>query len=161
MIKFNKKVALITTFSILLVFFYLYLKPSCSKKDGAICNINIKGTSLELEVAYSEDKQAKGLMYVDHLDENKGMIFIYDKSRYLTFWMKNTYLALSIAYVDQDGLITDIINMYPIKKNTTNDQIPRYSSSKMVKYAIEVNQGWFTLRGVREGDHIKIPDELR
>ena len=88
-------------------------------------------------------------------------LFINDTSRVLSFWMKNTLIPLSIAYVEEDGKISEIINMYPTNKNTPDYEKTIYPSTKRVKYAIEMNQGWFDLRAIKAGDFIKIPEALK
>lgn len=146
---------------ILAIFIYFNFKSSCSKKDEATCIAKINGMSLMLNVAYSEKRQSIGLMHVTKLEENEGMIFVYDEARFMAFWMKNTLIPLSIAYVEADGRIAGIYNMYPVDKNMPDYEIPTYPAPTKVKYAIETKQGWFDLRGIKEGTYIEIPKELK
>jgi uncharacterized protein len=91
-------------------------------------------------------------MYRTALGENRGMLFIYPDERELSFWMKNTLIPLSIAYIDSEGRITDILDMKPL-----DDRPPHYVSSEPVQYALEVNKGFFDKKGVKLGDHAELP----
>jgi uncharacterized membrane protein (UPF0127 family) len=111
-----------------------------------------KKVEVQVEVADSPSEQATGLMYRTALGEDRGMLFVYPDERELTFWMKNTLIPLSIAYIDSEGRITDIMDMKPL-----DDKPPHYSSSEPVQYALEVNQGFFDEKGVKVGDHAELP----
>jgi uncharacterized membrane protein (UPF0127 family) len=105
--------------------------------------------TVEAELARTEDQRLNGLMYRKKLEDGKGMLFIFETDQVLSFWMKNTSIPLSIAFIAYDGTITDIINMYP--HNTTS-----VHSSRMVRYALEVPQGWFSAAGVKPGDRVAV-----
>lgn len=77
------------------------------------------------------------------------MLFIFDQEEYLHFWMKNTYIPLSIAYADALGRIIDIQDMQKLSLDTV-------SSRRPAKYALEVPQGWFRKKGISEGDRLII-----
>jgi uncharacterized protein len=144
------------------VFFYIkFISKSCKKEDNAICKVKINNNILELRVAYTEEKQAQGLMFKESLKENEGMIFIYDKSRFLSFWMKNTLIPLSIAFIDDDYKIIGIYNMNTVAKDTPENQIPVYSSPGKAKYAIEAKKNWFSLRNINVGTYVDLPLELK
>jgi uncharacterized protein len=108
---------------------------------------------VRVEIADNLFEQERGLMYRTAMEEDRGMLFVYKDERLLTYWMKNTYIPLSIAYIDSKGRITDIIDMKPL-----DDRPPHYVSSEPVKYALEVNQGFFEERGVKVGDHAELPE---
>ena len=108
---------------------------------------------LRVEIADGIYEQMRGLMYRKKLGEHRGMLFVYQDERELTFWMRNTYIPLSIAYIDSEGRITDILDMKPL-----DDRRPHYVSSEPVQYALEVNQGFFDEHGVKVGDHARLPD---
>ncbi|HEX2742204.1 MAG TPA: DUF192 domain-containing protein [Rubrobacter sp.] len=107
---------------------------------------------VRVEVADNVVEQAKGLMYRKELGEDRGMLFVYPDERVLSFWMRNTLIPLSIAYIDSEGRIVDIQDMKPL-----DDKPPHYESSEPVQYALEVNQGFFEENGVKEGDHAELP----
>ncbi len=87
-------------------------------------------------------------MYRKSLAENSGMLFYFDKPQPVGFWMKNTLIPLSIAYLDEKG---EILEIYPL---TPLDETPTTSRSYRVKYALEMNQGWFKKNGVKPGDRV-------
>jgi hypothetical protein len=94
-------------------------------------------------------------MYRTHIDEDHGMLFVYRKPEFLAFWMKNTRIPLSIAFIKPDGTIDVIRDMEPL--NTT----PRYRSKHQCQFALEANQGWFSRHGVQVGDRVEMPPEVR
>lgn len=154
--------ATILIFLVVLVFFILRENryDTCKKLDGAVCVMTVEGHKLNLRVAYSAKVQEQGLMWVSSLDEGEGMIFVYDSPRYMSFWMKNTIIPLSIAFVEADGRISVIHDMYP-QPGKPDSELPSYPSSTLVKYAIEVPLGWFKSRDIKTGSYFKIPRQLR
>jgi uncharacterized membrane protein (UPF0127 family) len=112
------------------------------------------GKKVEVRVEIVDDpfERARGLMYRTQLGEDRGMLFVFQREQPLSFWMKNTRIPLSIAYIDSKGRITDILDMKPL-----DDKPPHYVSSEPVLYALEVNQGFFEERGVKVGDHADLP----
>lgn len=104
---------------------------------------------LNLEVARTSAERQRGLMERTELDDNRGMIFVYDAPTRLVFWMKDTLLPLSIAFLATDGEIVDIQDMAPL--DTTF-----HYSAQPAQYAVEVNQGYFDRRGVRVGDWLDL-----
>jgi uncharacterized membrane protein (UPF0127 family) len=113
------------------------------------------GENVEVRVEVADDifERARGLMYRTALGEDGGMLFVYPDERELSYWMKNTLIPLSIAYIDSEGRITDILDMKPL-----DDRPPHYVSSEPVQYALEVNQGFFEKRGVKVGDRVDLPE---
>ena len=112
------------------------------------------GEKVDVRVEVADDlaEQAKGLMDRTTLGENRGMLFVYPQERELSFWMKNTLIPLSIAFIDSERRIIDIQNMKPL-----DDKPPHYVSAEPAQYALEVNQGFFEERGVRVGDRVELP----
>ena len=104
---------------------------------------------IEVTLARTEMERSTGLMFRTELEDGKGMLFIFDKDEVLSFWMKNTLIPLSIAYISYDGTIIDIRDMYP------NDVNPVHSS-RSVRYALEVPQGWFGMAGIKVEDKVDI-----
>ncbi|MDH5719991.1 MAG: DUF192 domain-containing protein [Spirochaetia bacterium] len=88
------------------------------------------------EVAKTEKERARGLMFRKKLKENEGMIFIFEKPDLLSFWMRNTKIPLSIAFIDENMYILEIYKMEPF-----DDRI--ITSTTKAKYAVEANSGWF------------------
>jgi uncharacterized protein len=110
-----------------------------------------KVVEVRVEVADDLAEQAKGLMDRTTLGENRGMIFVYPEERELSFWMKNTLIPLSIAFIDSESRIVDIQDMKPL-----DDEPPHYVSAEPAQYALEVNQGFFEERDVRVGDRVEL-----
>jgi uncharacterized membrane protein (UPF0127 family) len=112
------------------------------------------GESVEIEVEIADDTEemARGLMGRTALAEDAGMLFVYPDERELSFWMKDTLIPLSIAFMDSEGRIVDIQDMKAL-----DDAPPHYTSAEPARYALEVNEGFFDERGVEVGDRAKLP----
>ena len=111
-------------------------------------SLSINGHRLVVELAVTHLSRACGLSNRAALDENHGMLFVYARSGFRSFWMKDTHIPLSIAFLDDSGRIINIETMSP-------DQMEnRYRSSRPALYALEVNQGWFGSRGIKAGDRV-------
>jgi uncharacterized protein len=112
------------------------------------------GKKVEVRVEVADDlvEQAKGLMYRTTLGENRGMLFVWPDERERSFWMKNTLIPLSIAFIDSERRIIDIQDMKPL-----DDEPPSYVSAEPAQYALEVNQGFFEKRSVKVGDRVELP----
>lgn len=120
---------------------------------------NSKGeeVALDCEVARTEKDKERGLMFRKTLAKNRGMIFVYNKPEEMNFWMRNTVLPLSIAYVHEKLFIASIHDMKPLDLNVVSSDVP-------VLYAIEVNQGWFRNNAIHSGNRITIykkPDDYK
>jgi uncharacterized membrane protein (UPF0127 family) len=108
-------------------------------------------TTVKAEIAVTQEERSRGLMYRENLPDGEGMLFVFESDQILSFWMKNTYIPLTIAYISSNGKIVDILDMYPHDENSV-------ASSRSVRYALEVPQGWFFRVGVQTGDIVKIDD---
>lgn len=118
------------------------------RKD--VLSIHVAGIELEVEVAITPEEHMLGLMYRNTLEDNGGMLFIFPKEEILSFWMKDTRIPLSIAFIKANGRIVQIESMKPYSLNT-------HVSGEKVKYALEMKEGWFKAHEVKEGDTVKIP----
>jgi len=150
------KSALIRVIPRIMLIFILLVTCSTQKMPVQEILIERDGETVAVvnaEIARTQDDRYKGLMFRKKLPDGEGMLFVYDKDEVLSFWMKNTYVPLSIAFITYDGRIIDIKDMYPHDINSV-------TSSRSVRYALEVPQGWFSRVGVREGDKVKI-DAIR
>ncbi|MEH7495398.1 DUF192 domain-containing protein [Neobacillus niacini] len=105
---------------------------------------------LTVHVADTPKKRDKGLMFVENLPENEGMLFVFSAKTYGGFWMKNTLIPLSIAFLDSNGKILKILDMVPCKGNFC----PTYDPELYYHYAIEVNLGWYKRNQIKEGDFV-------
>jgi uncharacterized membrane protein (UPF0127 family) len=106
------------------------------------------------EVADSDTERERGLMFRKDLADGAGMLFVFPSDQRLAFWMKNTQVPLSIAWIDSDGTISRMQDMTPFS-------LAPVESDRFVRYALEVPQGWFVRSGVQAGDRVVIPEAQR
>lgn len=109
--------------------------------------ITINKTKIYVDIAESELERAYGLMYRDSLPDSCGMLFVFEYEQELSFWMRNTKIPLSIAYINKSGMIVDIQDMEPLSDKSVASALPAI-------YALEVNQGFFKKNGIKVGDRI-------
>jgi len=105
---------------------------------------------IRAEVASDHATRARGLMFRERLGPNEGMLFVFQRKDRQCFWMRNTLIALSIAFVDDDGAIVNVEDMSP----RTEDS---HCSARPVRYALEMEQGWFARRGLKPGARLSGP----
>ncbi len=122
----------------------LVLSASCGGTRLPTATLSIAGHPLTVEVAANDADRARGLMHRDSLPDGRGMVFVYADDAPRSFWMKDTRIPLSIAFVDRDGTIVRIADMQPLSTKSTPSLYP-------ARYAIEVNKGWFADRGIEAG----------
>ncbi len=103
---------------------------------------------IDAAVAANDADREQGLMYRTQLAANEGMLFVFNENAVHCFWMKNTLIPLSIAFIRADGTVTDIDEM---DAETTNNHCPRNNGT----YALEMSKGWFTAKGIKPGMKIK------
>lgn len=108
-----------------------------------------KPVEIEAEIADDGAERQRGLMKRTELAEDAGMLFVFGREKALSFWMRDTLIPLSIAYIDAEGRIVDIEDMEPLDDQT------KHPSAEPAKYALEVNQGLFGKRGVKVGDTVE------
>ena len=110
--------------------------------------IHLAGQVLTVEVAATPAAQARGLMFRESLPEHHGMLFVWEQEQPVAMWMKNTMLPLSVAFIKSDGRIQNLADLQPFSLTV-------HPSDGPVRYALEVNQGWFARHGVQPGDRIQ------
>ncbi len=125
---------------------------SC-QADSSRFDLRLGQARFRVEVAMTPEESALGLMYRRQLEPDAGMIFVFEEQRHLRFWMKNTYIPLSIAFIDQRGQIVDIQDMQPLDETVIE-------SARPARYAVEVNQGALEKAGVRVGDWMNLDEFL-
>jgi uncharacterized membrane protein (UPF0127 family) len=103
---------------------------------------------IQAELAISQTQQATGMMFRNEMGANEGMLFISEDSSVRCFWMRNTLLPLSIAFITDDGTIVNIADMAPRSDDS-------HCSAKPVRYALEMRQGWFAKRGIKAGQRLR------
>jgi uncharacterized membrane protein (UPF0127 family) len=131
----------------------LAILSSCAGSKLPTASIDVGGHPLTVEVAATGQARQQGLMHRDHLGADRGMLFVYPDVAIRHFWMKDTRLPLSIAFVDATGKVLRLADMQPLNTDHTSSLYP-------VKYALEVNKGWFEQNGVLKGAVISGLDAL-
>ena len=121
----------------------------CSGADETV-TVTLGGEEFVLEIADTPEERQQGLMNRKSLGENRGMLFVFPKDEKLSFWMKDTQIPLSIAYIAKDGTIKEIKEMEPYSLRPVE-------SVYSVRYALEVNRGAFERLGIEPGDKIDLP----
>ena len=113
---------------------------------------SLRGFVLDLEIVESKEDRARGLMYRSSLATNSGMLFIWPETSQKCMWMKNTSLDLSLAYLDERLVIREIHNLVPFSEENV------CSKSQNIRYALEVNKGWFGERDIKIFSKLSISD---
>lgn len=123
--------------------------------------LHIGKVELKAEIAATPAEEERGLMFRTSLGDNDGMIFLLQPApQTAEFWMKNTLIPLSVAYIGKNGTILEIHDMQPGDPTVPDNQLPRTrSDSDQVYFALETNLHWFSLNGVKVGDKITPPPE--
>lgn len=130
------------------------------KKDNRKFNLPVKELTIQTkdgktvcvhaEIASKKEERNWGFMERKNIPDGTGMLFVFEYDQQLSFWMHNTPTALSIAYITADGTIADILDMTPYSEASVK-------SSRSVRYALEVPQGWYKKTGISTGDKLKLP----
>ncbi len=110
--------------------------------------VSVNGHKLRVEVAHTDATRMQGLMHRRMLPENRGMLFVFSEVALHGMWMMNTHIPLSVAFLDERGVIINIADMEPQTRNT-------HPAARPAKYALEVNRGWFKKRGIRPGAKVE------
>ena len=110
--------------------------------------LTIGAHKITAEVAGTEEHRMTGLMHRRMLPENRGMLFLFTEAAYHSMWMMNTFVPLSVAFIDRDGTIINIEDMQPQTQTT-------HTAARPAKYALEANQGWFAKRHIKPGTKIE------
>lgn len=123
-----------------------------SAQDGPQLNLQrIKLTAgmylIDAQVALTPEQRQIGLMFRKDMPQQEGMIFVFEQATPQCFWMKNTLLPLTAAFVADDGTIVNLADMKP---QTTDS----HCSAKPVRYVLEMNKGWFAKKGIKAGSKL-------
>jgi hypothetical protein len=134
-------------FFLILLIFFLWISDAVSQYLLKI-PLYIKSKEIRVEVAKTPEERGKGLMGRKHLGKDEGMLFIFETEDYHGFWMKDTLIPLSIAFIDREGCIVKITDMKPL-------MLESHSPPKPILYSLEMNKGWFSENGIKAGDIVK------
>ena len=124
--------------------FALCLMPASQAAELPLRPLAIGGHKLVAEVATTPEQRSTGLMHRFSLRPDHGMLFVFERPERLSFWMRNTFIPLSIAFIGADGRIVNIEDMAPQTEDT-------HPSKGPVLYALEMKKGWFREHGIEAG----------
>ncbi|MBK5204460.1 MAG: DUF192 domain-containing protein [Polaromonas sp.] len=105
---------------------------------------------IDAQVALTPEQRQIGLMFRKNMPKQEGMIFVFEQATQQCFWMKNTLLPLTAAFIADDGTIVNLADMKPL----TTDS---HCSAQPVRYVLEMNQGWFAKKGIKAGSKLGGP----
>jgi len=126
----------------------LHAQPGDGKPQSLpVTKIRVGSHAVDAEVASTPPERQVGLMYRFSLPADRGMLFVFAEPQPLSFWMRNTYVPLSIAFIDAQGRVLNIEDMAP--RDETG--VP---SRGLALYALEMRKGWFAERGIRPGTQV-------
>ena len=125
----------------------LTLLSSSASAEKPLIHLKVSGYTLSAEVAYKKESRIRGLTYRNFMKKNSGMLFVFPEASIHSMWMVNTYIPLSVAFLDKNGMILNIIDMSPHTRT-------RNSAASKAKYALEMNLGWFSSRSIKAGEKI-------
>jgi uncharacterized membrane protein (UPF0127 family) len=138
----------------MVIFFILCGIAGCDDPNTLkTIKLDLNGTEFTVEIAETPAARARGLMYRKSLPENRGMLFVFERDSQETFWMENTEIPLSLAYISRTGEIREIFDLTPRSRRPVQ-------STYSIRYALEVNQGVFEKLGIRPGYILKIPESV-
>ena len=121
----------------------------CGSDDGRV-RLTVGGEQFDVELAVTPEQRRQGLMFRERLGEREGMLFVFDDEQTVSFWMRDTPLPLSIAFIDARGVIVHVADMVPYSEAPVPSRYP-------VRYALEVNKGALERAGIEVGDLVELP----
>lgn len=127
---------------------FLSTEASAAEVQFSKARLKLGSTTLAIELAETSAQLERGLMFRKELTESGGMLFVYKREAPLTFWMKNTFIPLSIGFFNAKKELIDIQDMEPVKSEM-QAQVPTYESRGAAQYALEVRQGWFERHNIK------------
>jgi uncharacterized membrane protein (UPF0127 family) len=131
--------------------------PSPTVDDGLVALMLTgnegRSAQLRVELASTQQQRERGLMFRKSMPENQGMLFLFPREESVGFWMKNTEIPLTVAYIGADGQVLELIDGEPFDETVL---LP----SQPYRYVIEVNKGWFERNGLGPGARVTLPGDL-
>ncbi len=103
---------------------------------------------IDAQIAATDAERATGLMHRTAMPEGEGMLFVFERAGVQCFWMKNTLIPLTAAFIADDGSIVNLADMQPLSEDN-------HCSAAPVRYVLEMNQGWFAQRHIRAGHSVR------
>jgi uncharacterized protein len=139
--------SLAAVLALVFAFLGVPIAPPAHAADLPTTTLAIGNHRITAEVASTPEQRATGLMNRFSLRPDHGMLFVFERAEPQAFWMKNTYIPLSIAFMDSSGRILNIEDMAPQTESSHWSRGP-------AQFALEMRKGWFAERGVRPGDRV-------
>ena len=125
--------------------------PAHALDAGGAPQMNLERTKLQAgmfqidtQLAQTPDQRSTGLMHRKEMPTHEGMLFVFERAAVQCFWMKNTLIPLTAAFVADDGSIVNLADMKPLNEQS-------HCSEKPVRFVLEMNQGWFAKRNIKAG----------
>lgn len=141
-------------FTLVGVFLFLLMQPPSRAQSGPqptlpMTELRIGAKKISAEIADEDHERSAGLMFRKSLATDSGMLFVMDNSGPVGFWMKNTELPLTIAYIDASGTIKELHDLQPRVEKPVPSRFPN------IAYALEMPQGWFSKNNIWPGERIE------
>ena len=114
-----------------------------------VIKLTVGSVGVEAEIARTEQQMAKGMMFRKEMGENEGMLFVFPFPHRASFYMRNTYVPLSCAYIDSDGIVLEIHDMKPLVEK------PITAATDQIQYVLETPQGWFERHQIAIGTTVQ------
>ncbi|MCW5660302.1 MAG: DUF192 domain-containing protein [Burkholderiaceae bacterium] len=121
--------------------------PQDQPQNLAATTLKVGMHSIRAQLAITPMQRQIGLMHRREMPSHEGMLFVFDEPSQQCFWMRNTLIPLTIAFLADDGTVVNLADMKPQSDDS-------HCSAKPVRYALEMNQGWFAKRGIKPGTRI-------
>ncbi len=137
-----------------LVLLQIFSSACLSATDFSKKKILLGGKEVKVEVAETQDQLQRGLMFRTSLNADEGMLFVFKNEETRFFWMKNTFLDLSIGFFDKNKVLVDVQEMKS-GKEVNEMLLPSYASAKPAMYALEMKKGWFDINKIKIGSKFK------
>jgi len=127
--------------------FLVLLLPAFADAEMPLRQLRISDHPVSVEVAHTQLGRSQGLMFRQALGENDGMLFVFLEPGRHSMWMMNTEIPLSVAFIDEKGLILNVADMLPHTQTA-------HTSAGAAKYALEMNLGWFAKKNIKRGERV-------
>ncbi len=128
--------------------------------SSLVAPLTVGGRSITVELALDPGTRERGLMWREALPKDHGMLFVETRDRPMSYWMKNCKIPLSIAFVRADGTIANVLEMSLPPTGVPDSGLPRFESEGAVRYALEMEAGWFERHGIGPGARLELSSEL-
>ncbi|MFI4929172.1 MAG: DUF192 domain-containing protein [Burkholderiales bacterium] len=121
--------------------------PQGQPQDLPAATLHVGMHNIRAQLALTPEQRQTGLMFRQSMPTHEGMLFVFEQPATQCFWMRNTLIPLSVAFLAEDGTVVNLADMKPQSDDS-------HCSTKPVRYVLEMNQGWFAKRGVKPGTRI-------